>query len=70
MHIGGVDLAQLSCAGELGSPVLPSDLALIQLKPLRPFAAGELCAFPASVAPGLAAANAAQQRAGHSAGVH
>lgn len=62
---GGVDLAKLKSAGELGSPVLPCDLALIQLKPLRPYAAGELCAYPSTTAPAVAAADAAQRRAGH-----
>ncbi|BDA44284.1 probable Sacsin [Coccomyxa sp. Obi] len=60
---GGLELARLGTAGELGSALLPSDLALVQLKPLRPFAAGEMCAYMAGMSPTVAAARAAQQRA-------
>ena len=31
----------MASAGDLGSPLLPSDAALVQLKPLRPYAAGD-----------------------------
>ena len=60
---GGLELARLGTAGELGGGLLPSDLALVQLKPLRPFAAGEMCAHMAGMSPAVAAARAAQQRA-------
>lgn len=32
-------------AGLVGSPLLPQDARLAALRPLRPFAAGELCAY-------------------------
>lgn len=32
-------------AGLVGAPLLPQDVALATLRPLRPFAAGELCAY-------------------------
>ena len=60
---GGLELARLGAAGELGTTLLPSDQALVQLKPLRPFAAGELCAYLAGASPAALAARAAQQRA-------
>lgn len=60
---GGLELSRLGTAGELGSALLPSDLALVQLKPLRPFAAGEMCAYMAGMSPAVAAGRAAQQRA-------
>ena len=60
---GGLDLAALGRAGEVGSPLLPGDLPLLQLRPQRPFAAGELCAFRGRAEAGAAAARAAQHRA-------
>lgn len=60
---GGMELSKLGSAGELGTPLLPNDLALVQLKPLRPFTAGELCAYLAGMGPATAAARAAQRRA-------
>lgn len=36
---------QAGAAGQLGTPVLAHDLELVQLRPLRPYSLGELCAF-------------------------
>ena len=47
---GGEELERAGAAGTLGSPLLPHDMALVQLRPLRPFALGELCAFPMEAA--------------------
>lgn len=46
-----------------GMPLTPQDAALCVLKPMRPFAAGELCAMKATRPPADAAAAAAEQRA-------
>ena len=61
---GGLELLELERAGQLGSPVLPSDMEMLQVKPLRPFAAGEICAFKEALTPAQAAAAAAHARAG------
>lgn len=50
---GGYDpeLEAAAQAGELGTPLLPSDAALLSLRPLRRYCAGELVAYsPAAVA--------------------
>ena len=54
----------LERAGQLGSPLLTTDMELMQVKPLRPFAAGEICAFKEALTPAQAAAAAAHRRAG------
>lgn len=54
----------LESTGQLGSPVLPTDMNMLQVKPLRPFAAGEMCAFKEALTPAEAAAAAAHRRAG------
>ena len=54
----------LERAGQLGSPLLATDMELLQVKPLRPFAAGEMCAFKEALTPAQAAAAAAHRRAG------
>ena len=41
----GTSIERIRDAGALGQAVLPSDRALLQLKPLRPFAQGELAAL-------------------------
>ena len=64
MSAGGHDLLDLESAGQLGSPVLPSDMEMLQVKPLRPFAAGEICAFKEALTPAQAAAAAAHAHAG------
>lgn len=46
VHSGGEDMDRAGAAGVYGTPLLPHDLALVQLRPLRPFSLGELCAFP------------------------
>ncbi|KAK9798935.1 hypothetical protein WJX73_003884 [Symbiochloris irregularis] len=48
---GGEEMDQAGSAGQLGTPVLPHDLDLVQLRPLRPYALGELCAFSADLVP-------------------
>jgi len=49
--------------GKLGATLAPEDAAAIMLKPMRPFAAGELCAArDPGMAPNAAAA-AAERRA-------
>ena len=63
IHAGGLDLVAVGKAGELGSPLLAGDLPLLQLRPQRPFAAGELCAYRGKISAGTAAARAAQHRA-------
>ena len=45
---GSAALSQAGAAGQLGTPVSCADRALLQLKPLRPFARGEVCAVEAS----------------------
>ena len=60
----GYDLTDLERAGQLGSPLLATDMELLQMKPLRPFAAGEVCAFKEALTPAQAAAAAAHRRAG------
>lgn len=60
---GGTELAAAASAGDLGSPLLPSDATLVQLKPLRPYAAGEICAYKGLLLPAVAAASAAERRA-------
>ena len=47
----------------MGTPLTPQDAGLIVLKPMRPFAAGELCAMKARRSAGDAAAAAAELRA-------
>ena len=64
MSAGGHELLDLERAGQLGSPVLPSDMEMLQVKPLRPFVAGEICAFKEALTPAQAAAAAAHARAG------
>ena len=64
----GIDFTDLERAGQLGSPVLPADLEMLQIKPLRPFAAGEICAFKEALTPAQAAAAAAHRRAGSAEG--
>lgn len=54
----------LERAGQLGSSLLATDMELLQVKPLRPFAAGEMCAFKEALTPAQAAAAAAHRRAG------
>ena len=64
LSAGVFDLAEN--AGKLGTPLTPQDAGLIVLKPMRPFAAGELCAMKARRSAGDAAAAAAELRAsGH-----
>ena len=60
----GIDFTELERAGQLGSSVLAADLEMLQIKPLRPFAAGEICAFKEALTPTQAAAAAAHRRAG------
>ena len=60
----GYDLMDLESTGQLGSPLLPTDMNMLQMKPLRPFAAGEMCAFREALTPAEAAAAAAHRRAG------
>ena len=60
----GYDLMDLERAGQLGSPLLTTDMELLQIRPLRPFAAGEICAFKEALTPAQAAAAAAHRRAG------
>ena len=62
--VDGYNLMDLERAGQLGSPLLATDMDLLQVKPLRPFAAGEICAFKEALTPAQAAAAAAHRRAG------
>jgi hypothetical protein len=39
-HAGAAEWADMEAAGQLGSPLREADAALIQLAPLRPYAAG------------------------------
>ena len=55
-------LAEAERGGKLGEPLLERDTALVQLKPLRPFTAGELCAMKALPAAAEDAAAAAAER--------
>ena len=64
----GIEFTELERAGQLGSPVLPADLEMLQIRPLRPFAAGEICAFKEALTPAQAAAAAAHRRAGSAEG--
>ena len=66
----GYNLTDLERAGQLGSPVLTTDMDMLQVKPLRPFAAGEICAFKEALTPAQAAAAAAHRRAGTTDGEH
>ena len=66
----GYNLIDLEMAGQLGSPLLATDMELLQVKPLRPFAAGEMCAFKEALTPAQAAAAAAHRRAGTTDGEH
>ena len=45
-------LVQAGSAGQLGAPLSEADRRLLQLKPLRPFAKGEMCAVDASLLDG------------------
>jgi sacsin len=65
---GGYDpqLEAAAQAGELGTSLLPSDAALLQLKPLRRFCAHELVAYSrAVVLPMLPASSSPQQQHDH-----
>lgn len=39
------DIEKAATAGALGNPLLPDDMALVQMRPLRPYSLGELCAY-------------------------
>ena len=58
---GAFDVAEN--AGRLGAVLTAQDAQLTVLKPMRPFAAGELCAMRLLKAPSEAAATAAERRA-------
>lgn len=66
---GGYDseLEGALAAGHVGAPLQPGDRALLRLRPLRHYEAGELVAIkrrlPAAALPGQAAAAAAEARA-------
>ena len=51
---GSPALVQAGSAGQLGAPLLEADRKLLQLKPLRPFAKGEMCAVDAAQLDGAA----------------
>lgn len=71
---GGYDseLEGALAAGHVGAPLQPGDRALLRLRPLRHYEAGELVAIkrrlPAAALPGQAAAAAAEARAAAAAG--
>jgi hypothetical protein len=60
---GGAGLHAASGSGQPGTLLLPHDAKLAVLRPLRAYAAGELCAFREKPSPAEAAALAAQIRA-------
>lgn len=53
--------------GRLGAPLSDADSAAVELKPMRPFSEGELCAVKDPKLVALLTAAAAQERAGPSA---